>query len=122
MHRCRRPLRLVFPDSVGAVADVPIPGAISPDGTTIAAFGIASATQESGLYLRKTDQLGLRLVPGTAQAYEPLRSLRTAPGWPSCERMVRSTTSVKYRLADGKTEVVALTTNSGERYGLGVAK
>ncbi len=101
---------LVFPDSVGAVADVPIPGAISPDGTTIAAFGIASATQESGLYLRKTDQLGLRLVPGTAQAYEPAFSPDGT--WLTFMREDGEVNHlVKYRLADGKTEVVA-TTNS----------
>jgi Tol biopolymer transport system component len=101
---------LVFPDSVGAVADVPIPGAISPDGTTIAAFGIASATQESGLYLRKTDQLGLRLVPGTAQAYEPAFSPDGT--WLAFMREDGEVNHlVKYRLADGKTEVVA-TTNS----------
>jgi Tol biopolymer transport system component len=102
---------LVFPDSVGAVADVPIPGAISPDGTTIAAFGIASATQESGLYLRKTDQLGLRLVPGTAQAYEPAFSPDGT--WLTFMREDGEVNHlVKYRLADGKTEVVAATNSA----------
>ena len=98
---------LVFPDSVVAIADVPIPGAISPDGSTIAAFGIAASSLQSGLYLRKTDQLGLRLIPGTEQAFQPAFS--PDGSWLAYMRIEGDVQHlVKYRLADGKTEIITV--------------
>jgi hypothetical protein len=101
---------LVFPDSVVAVPDTPIPGAISPDGSTIAAFGVAGSAQQNGLYLRRTDQIGLRLLPGTEQAYEPAFS--PDGSWLAYMRADADVQHlVRYRLADGKTEIVT-TANS----------
>ena len=98
---------LVFPDSVVAIADVPIPGAISPDGSTIAAFGIAASSLQSGLYLRKTDQLGLRLIPGTEQAFQPAFS--PDGSWLAYMRIEGDVQHlVKYRLANGKTEIITV--------------
>jgi serine/threonine protein kinase len=96
---------LVFPDSVAALSAVPIPGAISPDGSTIAAFGVVASSKESSLYLRRTDQLGLRLIPGTEQAFEPAFS--PDGSWLAYMRTDGDVQHlVKYRLADGKTEIV----------------
>ncbi len=101
---------LVFPDSVVGDADTPIPGAISPDGSTIAAFGLAGSTQRSGLYLRRTDQIGMRLLAGTELAYEPAFS--PDGSWLAYMRPDGDVQHlVKYRLADGKTEIVT-TANS----------
>ncbi len=100
----------MFPDSVVGDADTPIPGAISPDGSTITAFGLAGSAQQSGLYLRRTDQVGMRLLAGTELAYEPAFS--PDGSWLAYMRSDGDVQHlVKYRLADGKTEVVT-TANS----------
>jgi len=66
------PIRFVLttPDSAKPFDNYPWPAAISPDGGTVVYAAPLNATTAS-LYLRRTDQLEGRPIPGTTNSYQP---------------------------------------------------